>query len=199
MTKTAVALEGFKALSDENKEWLKSVEELGWIVEFDSASKTWSASKDGYQPSTGETSFGPFDSFMLMMNIIEKEENDRGKSTTPEAEILTHDAKGQGYLPGNEVVAVPELIDLGKRRVEIVGRHKKATQELIEINEDILNAAEKFPQHFTTHPVSGSRIYKAAGVEIEIEHTEKDKVKTRLDSEDDDTNPTPSKKGVKKK
>lgn len=168
---------GFDALSDENREWLKQLEESGWVFFFENGE--WSASKgvaeDGHEP------LGPFESFMVMMNTVEREEN-RAKGI----EEVEEDAKGNKFLPGMGEIVVPELVELGKRRIEIVARHKSATQELIEVNEDILNAAEKYRDHFSMDEGSGSRIYKAAGIEIEIQHVEKDRVKTRLEDPDDE-------------
>lgn len=170
---------GFDALSDENREWLKEYEEKGWRVRFDEDG--WHARNELIADENGDEFLGAFESFMVMMNTVEREEN-RAKGI----EEVEEDAKGNKFLPGMGEIVVPELVELGKRRIEIVARHKAATQELIEVNEDILNAAEKYRDHFSMDEGSGSRIYKAAGIEIEIQRVEKDRVKTRLEYPDDE-------------
>lgn len=164
--------EGFDLLSKDDKAWVKSLEKLGWRFSYDRGFG-WAADKEGLEDPDA---FHSFDSFMVMMNTVEAEER-----KISGLEIAEENAKGDRYLEGMGDVVVPELVALAKRRIAIVAEHKRLTQELIEVNEDCQNAAEKHKQHFTEDPVSHSLLYKGGGIELEIEHTEKTKVKTRLE------------------
>jgi hypothetical protein len=172
---------GFDALSQDNKEWMKSYEEKGWRFRFDADG--WSASKDGHVDADGDEIFGSYDSFVMMMNTVEKAENDLSSDGT---EKIDHDARGQAYLPGAEPIVVKELVDLAKDRNEAVREHKRLTARLVELNSDILNAASKHAKHFQIDPDTGSKVYAAAGIEIEITHTETEKVKTRVEEDEDE-------------
>ncbi len=175
------AAAGFDALSPDNKEWMKSFEEKGWRFFFEGGE--WSALRGDVEEDGGEPALGPFDSFIMLMNTIEREE--KKQAGLEPAEM---DASGNRFLPGTEPLSVKELDELIKVRCDAVRHFKQWSARIQEINEDCLNAFEKHRDHFLLDEESNKHVYTSpGGGKLRIRHVEKDKVETEMeDPEDED-------------
>ncbi len=170
------AAAGFDALSPDNKEWMKSFEERGWRFSYDPDG--WDAVKDDQ-----DEKLGPFDSFIMLMNTIEREEEKQAGLEPAET-----DAAGNRFLPGTEPLSVKELDELIRVRCDAVRHFKQWSARIQEINEDCLNAFEKHRDHFLLDEESNKHVYTSpGGGKLRIRHVEKDKVETEMeDPEDED-------------
>lgn len=177
---------GFGALSADNKKWMESLEEKGWLFEFD-AEAGWSGKRKGDHDETLEV--GPSDSFMVMINLAEsadKESAGRVKEVDGSGlKKLTHDVKGQGYLPGSEPIVVEELVMVAKAYEDAKRARMKLTAEEKQRKNDLENIGHKYIEHFTLAD-DGTYVYHAAGIKIVREIEEVEKFKTSLDDPDED-------------
>lgn len=173
---------GFAALSPDNKEWIKSLEKEGWMFSF-SPDPGWSASKHFPSDLEGEnTTVGPADAFLVIMNLVETMEKKRG-GTVPEK--VSHDSNGQGFLPEMEPTSVKDLDALIKRRVEAVAAFKAAGKVVEEVNRDVFNAFAKLGQYFEEDVENACHIYNSpAGGFLEISHKTTDKIRAGLEDRD---------------
>lgn len=170
---------GFEVLSDENRQWMKSLEGSGWMFTFENGE--WAASKGADEDGAG--SLGPFDSFMVMMNMVEQ--NERQAAIGDGTVIADVDAKGRPYLPEMGEVVVKELVDAAKVYEEVKRARMKLTAEEKEKKDDLINISHKYKEHFTEDE-SGDLVYHAAGITIIRTIEEVEKIKTKLDGTDDE-------------
>jgi hypothetical protein len=157
---------------------MKSYEDRGWRFAYEETG--WAAHRDDLEDPDA---FHSFESFMVMMNMVEKTQN-----AEDGVEAVESDIKGNSYLPGTEPLSVPYLDKLTQRRIALVREFKTASQAVSEINEDILNAFgdEKYRKHFVLDNGTGKHTYLAAGGGgLRINHKTVDKVES-FDEEAED-------------
>ncbi len=171
---------GFESLSGDNREWMKKYEESGWLFFFENGE--WSATKGAAEDGHDEP-LGPFDSFMVMMNMVEQEE--RKAAAGDGLVAVEEDARGNRYLPGTEPVLVKELVDAAKAYETVKRARMKLTAEEKEKKDELINITHKHKDHFTVDE-EGKLIYHAAGITIIRTIEEVEKIKTKLDGTDDE-------------
>lgn len=162
---------GFKGLSNDNLEWMKSFEDLGWRFTYEDTG--WAAHRDDLEDPDAFHSFG---SFIAMMNAVERAQNEEDG-----VQPVKEDVKGNRFLPGAEPLSVPYLDNLTQRRIALVREFKTASAAVSEINQDILNAFndEKLRKHFVLDNETGKHQYRAAGGGgLRINHKTVDKVES---------------------
>lgn len=165
---------GFEILSEDNREWMKALEASGWIFTFEEGQ--WATFK-------AENELGPFDSFMVMMNMVEQTER---KTAAGDGTVIAEvDAKGRPYLPEMGEVVVKELVDAAKTYEEVKRARMKLTAEEKEKKDDLINISHKYKEHFTEDE-SGDLVYHAAGITIIRTIEEVEKIKTKLDGTDEE-------------
>ncbi len=171
---------GFEILSDDNRQWMKSLEGSGWMFTFEE--NQWTAFKNASENGDGDP-LGPFDSFMVMMNMVEQTER---KTAAGDGTVIAEvDAKGRPYLPEMGEVVVKELVDAAKTYEEVKRARMKLTAEEKEKKDDLINISHKYKEHFTEDE-SGDLVYHAAGITIIRTIEEVEKIKTKLDGTDDE-------------
>ncbi len=179
------AATGFSALSADDNQWIRSLEDAGWRFEFDKAAG-WTANKDGIVDESGNEVFGPFDAFTMMMNMVERAEK-RSQGLTAVEET----SKGR-KLPGAHEYSNAELDELSARRGEAVAAFKLAQKKISTINEECLNAYSSHPEHFVLNEATGKHEYVSPdGHGIRIRHDTVDKVESFTEQE---AKPSKSKK-----
>lgn len=170
----------FSELSDDNREWLKSYEERGWLASYDadgySATKTFAVNEE---PVT----VGPCDAFMVMMNLVEKAENER--NGTAEAVASGTDPNPMGKLPGMEEPEIDELNLQADNCIAALEKRKQATTASKDQDDIMRQMMHKFDR----------KRYSRHGWSIVIEDSEKLVIKKAEQAPPKNPKPVRIKKG----
>lgn len=114
----------FSELSDDNRDWLKSFEKKGWLVSFEAdgytATKTFAADEEPFV-------IPACDSFMVMMNLMEKAETDRNGGPAEDLDDEAEAGTPSTRLPGMEEPPIEELNRQADACIDALAKRKQAT------------------------------------------------------------------------
>lgn len=94
----------------------------------------------------------------------------------------THDAKGQGFIPGAEPLVIPELNAAATAYDTTKRARMKLTAQEVEDKAELARVAQKHRQHFAKDEITGNLIYSAGGVTVTITHEEKETVNAKIET-----------------